>query len=414
MVGEASPLQLLLRHWDRRWFAQEVADLWGHNSVLNKCFRHAKGGRIRALEDIYIEHYGEDWKEQAADLQAWDKSRAEFLRATLQRAGCRADSALQGLGGEAWDGGVGGQWVGAKEGRGLVRDQQRQQEGRATLEEVWQLPSMSGAQGFVAVVDSANVAGWLSGRRAVGQRGGEEVVGRVEQAWDTLELLAVHLGSPPLATEWVVWVPREENKGADWLATRALETGDAWFWHGQWARFQKEEIVIFSDAGVRQRGDGQVSVGLGWSMFHRATGRVVAAASWRLTMPPEQGDVNRWELQAALAGLGALLFLRTGRVGEVWPGSGECEVLAVGDIGKVEALVGVAGGGKSRGLRKSTPLLCFLHLHAIWFEASWICLAVVFGMRKQTSLGWSKSVSIGARSLFQPPKWHGCIKRVHL
>ena len=165
----------------------------------------------------------------------------------------------------------------------------------------------------------------------------------VRQAWEALEVLVMHLGSQPLATELVAWVPREANQGADWLATRALETGrDAWFWHGRWQQFRNKEVVICSDAGVRRQGGGTLGVGLGWVMLERSTGYIVAAASWAVTPDGAAAeDVNRWELRAALAGLGALTFLRAGRVGEVWQGGRAAvagEVLGAAERRKLRSL----------------------------------------------------------------------------
>ena len=181
---------------------------------------------------------------------------------------------------------------------------------------------MSGCSGFVLVVDSAKVAGWLSGRSGLAAGAHEEMVSMAPQAWEALELLVMYLGSHPLATEWVAWVPREANQGADCLATRALETRrDAWFWHARWQQFRRKEVVICSDAGLRRPGGEAVQVGLGWVMLERSTGYIVAAASWALTPSGVAAeDFNRWELRAALAGMGALTCLRAGRVGEVWQG----------------------------------------------------------------------------------------------
>ena len=151
---------------------------------------------------------------------------------------------------------------------------------------------------------------------------GEAVAG-IEQAFGTLEVLSLHLDSGPLATEWVAWVPREANKAADWLATRALNSEvDAWYWHRSWRRYQDSDVVVLSDAGVRCQEDGVVAIGLGWVMLQRESKQVIAAASWILRAEGGYGaeDVNRWELRAALAGMGALVFLRSGRVGEVWQG----------------------------------------------------------------------------------------------
>ena len=108
----------------------------------------------------------------------------------------------------------------------------------------------------------------------------------IGQAWEPLEVWAIHLGSSPLATEWVSWIPREFNKAAHWLASRALDTHrDAWYWHGWWRRFAQDEMVVFSDAGVRIREEGGAEVGLGWVMLQRSSGTVVVAASWVVMQP---------------------------------------------------------------------------------------------------------------------------------
>ena len=123
--------------------------------------------------------------------------------------------------------------------------------------EIWDLPSLGGQGGFVAVVDSSNVAGWLSGRRECKSERDGKVQALAAQAWEALEILTLHLATPPLATEWIMWVPRESNRAADWLASRALSSrGDAWFWHGWWRRYRHDAMVLLSDAGVRQLDGG--------------------------------------------------------------------------------------------------------------------------------------------------------------
>ena len=279
----------------------------------------------------------------AADVGRWDKTRADFLRATLGRFGCRVEARLQGGLGAGGGGGFGG---GDRDGMGgdvqegdhSQRERHRMEMGHAALEEIWRLPAVCGRCGFVLVVDSANVAGWLSGRNIVAA---ESVNEMVVQAWDTLEVLILHLGCSPLATDWVIWVPREINQGADWLAGRALETRqDAWYWHASWWRFKEAEVVIHSDAGVRvQEGGDVVEVGLGWVMTQHSTGHLVAAASWALSSNVSTDtDVNTWEMRAALAGAGALVFLRTGRVGEVWKGVVAGEVLSLSERRKLNRL----------------------------------------------------------------------------
>ena len=146
------------------------------------------------------------------------------------------------------------------------------------------------------------------------------------QALDCLEIFTLHLETPPLATEWVMWVPREHNRAADWLASRALLAGtDRWFWHAWWRRYQHDSVILLSDARVRQsEGEARAGIGLGWLLVHRESRCILAAASWFVQGEEEaaEEDVNYWELRALVAGLGALLFLRTGRVGEVRDGAG--------------------------------------------------------------------------------------------
>ena len=78
--------------------------------------------------------------------------------------------------------------------------------------------------------------------------------------------------------------------------------------------------MVFSDAGLRRAADGAAEIGLGWLMLQRSTGQVVAAASWAVREEVWAGaeDVNRWELRAALAAIGAVVFLKAGQVGQVW------------------------------------------------------------------------------------------------
>ena len=105
----------------------------------------------------------------------------------------------------------------------------------------------------------------------------------------------------------------------------------------------QEEVVIFSDAGVRRQREEGVDVGLGWVMLRRSTGEVVAAVSWVVAVTGEDGgsdDVNRWETRAALAGLGGLVFLRSGRVGAVWPGDCRAQdVLSSSELAQLQSLI---------------------------------------------------------------------------
>ena len=96
-----------------------------------------------------------------------------------------------------------------------VRAARRAEEARATLQEVWALPALCKSGGFAMVVDSDNVAGWLSGRRKVlpcaGWRQTQE---EREEALVILELLCMHFCGSPLATEWVFWA---RGKLISWL-----------------------------------------------------------------------------------------------------------------------------------------------------------------------------------------------------
>ena len=196
----------------------------------------------------------------------------------------------------------------------------RLEEAEAVLAEVWYLRSMAESRGFAVVVDSVNVAGWVSGRRSCrsGEMGGgrSERQEEVARVLETFEILIMHLGDAPLTTELVHWVPRECNRAADWLAGLALEEQeDRWYLHRSWRAHGEAALVLFSDAGVRRIGTGGWA-GMGWVLVDRESSVVVAAAAWarEVDLAGGEADVNGWELRALEGGLGGLAAVRVGSV----------------------------------------------------------------------------------------------------
>ena len=55
--------------------------------------------------------------------------------------------------------------------------------------------------GFAALVDSANVAGWLRGTRVMGDSYGAKNRKKVEGTIEILEVLSMHLNCEPFGTE---------------------------------------------------------------------------------------------------------------------------------------------------------------------------------------------------------------------
>ena len=97
---------------------------------------------------------------------------------------------------------------------------------------------------------------------------------------ESFEILIMHLGGAPLTTELVHWVPREYNRGADWLASLALEDQeDRWYLHRSWRAHIEVAFVLFSDAGVRWIGAGK-RAGKVWVSMGRRSSMVVAVAAW--------------------------------------------------------------------------------------------------------------------------------------
>ena len=107
--------------------------------------------------------------------------------------------------------------------------------------------------GFAALVDSANVAGWLRRTRAVGNNYGKQDRQLLRNTMEALEVLTLHQGCEPFGTEWAHWIPREWNAAADSLATRAMERKeDAFFLNGRWHtdKWTQVNVVLLSDTGI--------------------------------------------------------------------------------------------------------------------------------------------------------------------
>ena len=166
--------------------------------------------------------------------------------------------------------------------------------------EVWSMQPVRNQRkkgGFAALVDSANVAGWLRGTRVMGDSCGTQNRRKLEKTMETVEALTMHLGCEPFGTEWVHWTPREWNAAADSLATRAIERReDAFFLNNRWHtdRWSQGDVVIMSDAGTRDNpsSQGLKQEGMGFLMIHRSTRELLAAASIFVETRRKQDDIN--------------------------------------------------------------------------------------------------------------------------
>ena len=121
-----------------------------------------------------------------------------------------------------------------------------------------------------------------------------------EKALGTLQLL-FSLGWRCLSTEWVQWIPRRWNGGADALAGMALRgdwTASTWRApHLTTGELGEAGLVLMSDAGVKQdTGD----IGLGWLALKAGRGELVAAGAVSGEVDGVVGDV---EMRAVLTAL---------------------------------------------------------------------------------------------------------------
>ena len=146
-----------------------------------------------------------------------------------------------------------------------------------------------------------------------------EIAAERKEALDILELLWCHLGSAPVGTEWVYWVPREYNCAADTLANRAMdEKADGQYVNAR-CGFKNRSLVGVSDAGVREEVGGW-HVGMGWMIVDRETRECVCATHWYRWEGSGQvarQDVNVWEMRAAKSCVAAMVAIRVGRLAEV-------------------------------------------------------------------------------------------------
>ena len=103
------------------------------------------------------------------------------------------------------------------------------------------------------------MAGWLSGTRALrGAVARPELRAERRELLETLELLVACGGMTPSTTDWCHWVPREYNDAADYLAGCALSERRSAVWlNGHWRRYKTPSLVVFSDAGLKTRREGQ-------------------------------------------------------------------------------------------------------------------------------------------------------------
>ena len=192
----------------------------------------------------------------------------------------------------------------------------REQVGRAVAADIWGADTVLDSS-FAACVDSANVAGRLSGRRCMQGMGSAAALVRRE-VLQLMETLVFVTRSVPIATEWVYWLPREYNQVADSLATAAIESGrDRVYVHGHAHRFRHVPLVTFSDAGCRREG-AQSKVGMGWIVVARDSFEKMAVGQ-HCIVRHEEVDISLWELGALSRGLTMLAAIRRGAAAE-WVG----------------------------------------------------------------------------------------------
>ena len=135
----------------------------------------------------------------------------------------------------------------------------------------------------------------------------------------------------PTGMEWVMWIPREANKAADYLAGRAIQTQMDCMHIGKGTRNRQADLAVWTDAGLEEG-----RLGCGGLAKNMKTGEVVWAFSVRLesTGRGAEEDINCGELAAASFGVGMLLATRVGSLDE-WMESCSCHRMPAPEVEKL-------------------------------------------------------------------------------
>ena len=146
-----------------------------------------------------------------------------------------------------------------------------------------------------------------------------------------MEYLVMLKGCMPMGQEWVMWIPREENKAADYLADRAIQTRRDCLYLGRGSRNQQADLVVWSDAGLVEG-----RLGCGGLAKNTRSGEVVWAFSLRLqgTGRGDEEDINFGEMAAANFAVGMLLATRSGTLDD-WAASCSCDLLPAHELEKL-------------------------------------------------------------------------------
>ena len=218
-LEECFPLKALLLYRDQEWWERTQTDegLGKRNCEVTRKYRHGTNVPMRRWEAPFVETFGVNWKRSAVadDGARWHESRWVFAGTTLKNYKIRLTSLQEKLkepeereerlaSGEKpqkrhksknnreADDKAGGERAGAE----------RDQMAGAAWSEVWTMPSVRSQRqkgGFAALVDSANVAGWLRGTRVMGDSYGDRNGKRLENTMETLECYRCTWAADPSA-----------------------------------------------------------------------------------------------------------------------------------------------------------------------------------------------------------------------
>ena len=219
---------------------QTPASLRKRNCRSTRKYRHAANALMRRWEAPFAEVFGKEWKQWAMvdDGACW-QMRWNFFRATIQRSTLRLSSLLEAV---RWPRSTRDHLANVEPSPKRRKSEQnqpsdsnlREEETKTTRElaadavwkEVWTMaPVRSRRQkgGFAALVNSTNVAGWLSGTSKMGDHYVEQTRELLRRTTEALEVRAVHHECEYFASQWSCWISREWSAAVNSLATRAIE-----------------------------------------------------------------------------------------------------------------------------------------------------------------------------------------------
>jgi len=236
-------LRQLLFGRSRHWWETNADSLCRLDPGNEGSWRHRKPGKRTAWESMFCEVFGTGWSaDWPTTSEGLTQHGQEFIRGVCERFHLGLWPTPKGNGESAL----------AKKERPIDINPSHPVWQHRDYHQGVQRERATEAFPCKHFTDARVVAGWMQGQSAVFNRERRQDVR--ELGLDLEQLVqkgAVETITP--ASWWAQWIPREYNKGADWLCNvRMALQRNIYFYNSQWHPDSSTCIFSFSDGGVRK------------------------------------------------------------------------------------------------------------------------------------------------------------------